>query len=223
MRSLLIISILVSAFFKGYTQDYFVDVKKVSERFASDYLTIDAVATAYDLYGNKSYSTKAVLRKSKAKQYTNHLNVEVLDDGKETIMIDHESASITLFKAVKNKQKHKFDIEAQLASIKQKADTILFLGDNNSLRTYRIETNDEFIASIQVTLNYKTHTLTKIVYTYNQVKGLDVETSYSVVEYTKFSTQAISDSFFQRKKYILKNKGTYVPSTSFSHYKIEII
>jgi hypothetical protein len=219
----LIIILLLSYVFQGYSQDYFEDVKKISNRFSSDYLSIDAVATTYDLYGKENYSTEAVLRKSKLKSYTKHLNTEVLEDGKETIIIDHETKEITLFTEIKNQKQASFDFEAQLSNLKKNIDTIIFLGDKDGKRTYEIETKDELISSVQMEFNYKNYALTKIIYTYNQVKGVSLETSYSTIHYTHFSTNPISDKFFYKKKYLLKSKGAYVPSPSFSHYKLEVI
>lgn len=219
-----LIIILLSLFaFEGYSQNYFEDVKKISNHFSSDYLSINAIATTYDLYGKANYSTEAVLRKAKEKQYTSHLETEILDDGKETVIIDHELKEITLFTASKKKNQNEFNFDTQLTSLKKYIDTIIFLGDKDGKRTYQIETKDELIASVKIIFNYKNYALTKIIYTYNQVEGLNFQTSYSVIQYTQFNTQPISDVFFLKKKYLLKSKGTYVLSPSFSHYKLEVI
>ncbi len=222
----LAIIILVSLItLQTISQDYFEDVKKISGKFSSDYLSIDVIATTFDIYGNQKYKTKAMIRKSKLKSYTNHLDVEIFDDGSETLIIDHETKEITLFIEPKDKINNKsdFDFEAQLETIRKSIDTVIFLGDKSGVRTYRMETKDDLISSINIAFNLDNFTLKKIVYNYNQEKTAHLETSYSTIEYTKFKVDPISNNFFLKKKYILKDKGNYKVTPSFSNYKLEVI
>jgi hypothetical protein len=225
MRLLFLITALILFQLNSlFGQDYYRDISKVSSHFMSENLMFEVDVAIFNLSGKNVLNTKGTVKKNNEWYYSKYHSTETFDNGKQTLIVDHDDKEMTFFVTKMKDTESSFSMETQIEQLKKGIDTVIYLGENNGLRTYELKMKNGIIKSVKVSFSVDKFILKTINYYYNtSLPDFESDMSSVIINYTKFSTDSFKSNPIDFSKYLTKSKGKYIPTSAYSSYKLSII
>lgn len=187
----------------------------------TNYFSFDVEAYSYNY---KSDKIPKLLGKGSAKKgidcyYSNFGGYEYVLNGKQTLIIDNNNKSITIYD-IDAKVKSEMDINFD--SLALFADSISFDRSSNGQKHFVFYTTKGYVNKTEIFADPSNNFVTKILYHYVS-SNQEFEIGFDRVEvnYKNIKTNEITKSFFLFENYINKEKSTIKPVGKYRSYNVK--
>ncbi|MBK8562369.1 MAG: hypothetical protein IPN76_03245 [Saprospiraceae bacterium] len=203
-------------------QDYKARLQKVFQDYRKmEAISIDIKGIAYKEgdNGNGEQVMAGLLKLKKDKYYSKMDGYEMLVNGTDMIVVDHEAKEMTLCrsKGINNIRRDQpiFAIDSLLAL----GGNVEYLGRMQGNYAYKIKIPKSVLTSVDVLIN-EDNFITRLIYYFSELPGMEAAYDKLELRLENTNTSPTPDDFFREQKF-LANRKKRQPSTAYKNYSIK--